>query len=142
MITFILTNWGKILVSLLTAGSLGVCGYCLNQFKKIKNLIEKEKAEELQEKFEEMLAPIVAEIEELRTYIRKTEEQEKKDITLIVSSYRYRLVQLCKLYIKQGFITSDQYEQISEFYKLYRALGGNGQAKDFWERVQKLPIHE
>jgi hypothetical protein len=39
-------------------------------------------------------------------------------------------------------MTTDQYEQINEFYNLYHELGGNGQAQDFYERVKKLPVRE
>ena len=37
-------------------------------------------------------------------------------------------------------MTQDQYEQLSEFFKLYEALGGNGQAKQYYERTIKLEI--
>ncbi len=132
------TWWPEIVLTLITAGCLALCR---NFGKKLKEYKEKEKNEEsrkLDERIDEKLAPIVEEIEELRTHIRNTEEEENKHITLIISSYKYRLVQLCKLYLKQGYITEEQYEQISEFYKLYRALGGNGQAEDYWERIQHL----
>ena len=138
MIAFLTAHWGEVLLSLITAGALGVCRHF---GKKVKEYKQKEKLEEerkLDEHIDEKLTPIVEEIEELRAYIRNTKEEENKHITLIISSYKYRLVQLCKLYLKQGYITEEQYEQISEFYKLYRALGGNGQAEDYWERIQHL----
>ena len=47
---------------------------------------------------------------------------------------------MCRLYLKQGFITQDQYDQLTEFYKLYVALGGNGQAKQYYERTIQLEI--
>ena len=130
----------KIITSLLTTAALGLCGYFWKKVRELKKLVDCKKAEEFDERIEEKLEPIVAEIEELRAYVRTTEETEHKHIALIVSSYKYRLVQLCKLYIKQGFMTQDQYDQLSEFYKLYRALGGNGQAEEYWNRVQKLDI--
>ena len=75
---------------------------------------------------EEKLKPVVEDIEELRRYIRRIENKENQDLTLIIASYRFRLVQLCKMYIKQGYMTQDQYDQLTEFYKLYTSLGGNG----------------
>lgn len=33
-----------------------------------------------------------------------------------------------------------QYEQLSEFYRVYEGLGGNGQAKEYYERAIKLPM--
>jgi hypothetical protein len=39
-------------------------------------------------------------------------------------------------------MTTNQYDQLIEFYKLYIGLGGNGQAKDWYERALKLPIRD
>ena len=61
---------------------------------------------------------------------------------LILSSYRFRLTQLCKAYIQQGFMTNTEYEQLVEFYKVYTGLGGNGQAKTYYERAVQLPVHD
>ena len=60
-------------------------------------------------------------------------------MSLIIASYRFRLVQLCKGFIAQGYITSSQMEQLTEFYKLYTGLGGNGQAKVYYEKAIALP---
>ena len=59
---------------------------------------------------------------------------------LIISYYRYRLIALCKLYLRQGYMTESQYDQLTEFYKLYHGLGGNGQAKEYYEKAIELPI--
>ena len=53
-----------------------------------------------------------------------------------------RLIQLCKTHLRDGYITQDAFEQITEMYKLYHGLGGNGQAQDYYERVMELEIHE
>jgi hypothetical protein len=37
-------------------------------------------------------------------------------------------------------MTQEEFDQITEFYKLYRALGGNGQAEEYYDRVIDLPI--
>lgn len=39
-------------------------------------------------------------------------------------------------------MTCTQYETLTEFYKLYVGLGGNGQAQEFYERAMKLPIKD
>jgi hypothetical protein len=61
--------------------------------------------EELIEEIERQTAPIVADIEELRAYIRNVDLTEKHQMQLIIASYRFRLIQLCKIYIKQGYMT-------------------------------------
>ena len=37
-------------------------------------------------------------------------------------------------------MTSDQFDQLTEFYKLYTGLGGNGQAKEYFDRACMLEI--
>ena len=58
--------------------------------------------------------------------LAKIQEGNDKNFTLIVNSYKFRLIQLCKTHLKDGFITEDDFEQITEMYKLYHGLGGNG----------------
>lgn len=72
--------------------------------------------------------------------MRKTREIEQCHVDLIVASYRFRLIQLCKIYIKQGFMTQDQYDQLMELYKVYTGFGGNGQAKEYFDRAISLEI--
>ena len=124
-----LENWDAILLSLTTAGALAACRYFFKEFKKYKDLAAQQETNNTEALIEEKIGPIQEEIEELRKYIRNTENKETRDMSLIISSYKYRLTQLCKQYIAQGYMTQDQYDQLTEFYKLYTALGGNGQAK-------------
>lgn len=110
--------------------------------KNYKALLEEKNNEAFDDQIDEKLAPIIEEIEKLREYVRKVDKSEQHKIDLIVDSYKFRLTQMCRLYIKQGFMTQDQYDQLSEFYKLYEALGGNGQAKQYYDRTIKLEIRD
>ena len=110
--------------------------------KNYKALLNNQEHEELDEAIEKKTQPIIEEIEELRQYIRKTENTEETHMKLIISSYKFRLTQLCKIYLRQKFMTQDQYDQLTEFYKLYTALGGNGQAKEYYEKTIVLPIQD
>lgn len=65
-------------------------------------------------------------------------DTEQRHLNIIIASYRYRLIALCKEFINQGYITTDQYEQLSEFYKVYHDLGGNGQAEEYYHRAMSL----
>lgn len=138
MLTFISTHWVTIALSLITAGLLALCRYFYKHMKNYKSLIKDQEKEAMDIHIDEKLDPIVEEIEDLRAYIRKTENNEQHQINLIIGSYKYRLVQLCRLYLKQGYMTNDQYDQLSEFYKLYHELGGNGQAEDYYKRACAL----
>lgn len=140
-----LAQWGgEILLALAAAG---ITAYLKNESnvlkKKLQFYEDAKKAEESQKTehmIEEKLEPIYEELEALRTYIRETESIEKVHMSLIIASYRFRLIQLCKEFIKQGYLTQAQYDQLSEFYRVYVGLGGNGQAEDYYKRAMKLPI--
>ena len=140
-----LADWGtEILFSLV---SLGIVSYFKHQGSKFKKkisdyeeLIAQKEKKETQVLIEESLEPIYEELEALRTYIRETENIEKVHMNLIIASYRFRLIQLCKQFLKQGYVTQMQYDQLSEFYKLYTGLGGNGQAENYCKKAFALPI--
>lgn len=140
MEAWLLANWDKLLLSLVTAGALTFCGFLWKQVKNYKKLLDKEETHILDEHIEEKMQPIFDDMEELRNYVREVDKEEKHKIKLIVQSYRYRLSQLCRLYLRQGFMTFEQYDQLNEFYHLYIGLGGNGEAKALYERVIKLEI--
>lgn len=139
---FFAQHWASILLSLVTAGALAICRYLGKQLKNYKKLLDEKDSDQLEDLIDSKLEPIVADIEELRTYIRETQDIEKSHMKLIIASYRYRLMQLCKLYLKQGYMTSEQFDQLTEFYKLYTGLGGNGQAKEFFDKACELPIRD
>ena len=138
--SFLAEHLVEILFGLIAAGALAFCKYLHGQMKNYKKLLDEKKDEKMETAIEERLEPIVSEIEELRKYIRDVGQIEKHHMDLIVSSYRFRLVQLCKEFIRQGYMSQPQYDQLTEFYKLYEALGGNGQAKDYYDKAMMLDI--
>lgn len=140
MWAFIAEHLVEIIFALISAGALAFCRYLYKQLKAYKQLLNDKKYEDLDDRIDEKLKPILDDIEEIRGYIRKAESKENRDLELIIASYRFRLVQLCKLYIKKGYMTQDEYDQLTEFFKLYSSLGGNGQAKEYYEKTVKLEI--
>ena len=94
----------------------------------------------------EEIKPIVDEIAQIHAELGVIDgridgcvETEAQHIAAIRVSYRYRLVTLCRTYLRQGFITADQYEQLNEFFNVYHAIGGNGQAEEYYHKVIALP---
>lgn len=141
-----LAEWGlELLFGLLSAIVLGYAKYKGDKLKKdldeAKKLAEEKKKQEIEDSIEDHLEPIYQELEDLRRYIRETGNIEKSHMNLIIASYRFRLVQLCKGFINQGYMTMEQRTQLDEFYKLYTGLGGNGQAKLYYEQCIQLPPH-
>lgn len=140
MADFITKYWLEFLFGVIVA-ILGVIQRKLQkELKAYKALVKKEQQEKLEQQIDLKLEPILEDIEEIRKHVTERDMESDTKLNLIVSSYRFRLIQLCKIYLKQGYLTTEQYEQINEFYDLYFKLGGNGQAKEFYEQVLKLEI--
>lgn len=73
--------------------------------------------------------------------IEKHRDNKDAKTQMILGLGHDRIIQLCKVYIKQGYITSDDYENLHDYlYKPYEAMGGNGTAKRLMEEVKKLPV--
>lgn len=54
-----------------------------------------------------------------------------------------RICYLGEEYIKQGYISKDDYENLHDYLFLpYGELGGNGTAKRIMDEVKKLPLRE
>ena len=52
-----------------------------------------------------------------------------------------RIVYLGNQYIRRGYITHDEYENLATYlYEPYNALGGNGSAKKIMHEIEKLPM--
>lgn len=56
------------------------------------------------------------------------------------SAWRYRIRQLCHVYLERGCMAADEYDQLQKMFSIYEAIGGNGQTKDLYDRVKTLPI--
>lgn len=142
MLEFITTHLLEIIFGLISAGALAFCKHLHSKMKTYKKLIEEKENSTLDNTIETHIEPIRQEIEELRKYVLESNKIANNHMDVILASYRFRLTQLCKAYIQQGFMTNGEYEQLVEFYKVYTSLGGNGQAKTYYERAIQLPVHD
>lgn len=142
MSTFIAQHFIEIFFGLISAGLLAFCRYIYTQMKMYKKLAEEKKDEQLEELIEEHIAPIKEDLNNLRSFVLEEKKSSERYIEIILASYRFRLIQLCQSFLKQGYMTSGQYEQLVEFFKVYAGLGGNGQAKEYYERTLKLPLKD
>lgn len=145
----LLAEWGtEILFGLISAAVMGWAKWHGDKLKKEKlqaeenaKIIAEQKLDErIGTHIEVELEPIYQELEDLRKYCRDNENLEKSHMNLIVASYRFRLIQLCKGFLRQEYITESQMEQLMEFYKLYKGLGGNGQAETYYNKAIALPL--
>ena len=141
MLEFFVKYGVEIVLAVVTAGAIGLCKYFHTKTKEIQKLYDNEEQKALSRAIDIKLEPIYEELDELRTALQRDRELEEAHIKIIISSYRYRLMSLCKQYLKQGYITPEQYDQLTEFYKVYHDLGGNGQAKEYYDRTMNLQVH-
>lgn len=73
--------------------------------------------------------------------IQSRGERKSAKTKMILGLGHDRIIFLCKEYIRQGWISTDDFENLYEYlYKPYEQMGGNGTAKRLMEEVQKLPV--
>ncbi len=159
----ILTNYAlEIFFGLVSAGALGYCRRLVAQKRRLEEYVAEDQNRKYRQMIIDEIEPIIEEIHRVSNNLTKSidtlkQEADKthsimykdleivtrkndKNLELIINSYKFRLIQLCKSHLRDGWITSDEFEQITEMYKLYTGLGGNGQAKDYYDRVMELDI--
>ena len=141
MLTFFTTYGTEVLLAVVILIATSACKYFYGKAKEIQKLYDGEEAKAIDKTIDKKLEPIVEELDELRMALQKNRDLEDAHLKIILSSYGYSLMSICKQYIKQGYITPEQYDQLTEFYKVYHDLGGNGQAKEFYDKAVSLQCH-
>lgn len=143
MYNFLLTYWAEILLSLVTAGSLAFCRYLFKEMKHYKELLQQQEHKEITILIDEQLIPIKDRINNLEADYSTFKKDHAQQLSLIINSYKFRFRQLCKGYLDRGFITTKQFDQLSEFYEIYEGLGGEVDLiDDYYEKAKKLPIKD
>ena len=69
---------------------------------------------------------------------RTTRNKSEDRLLLLVA--KNQLVSQGREYLKNGYITMDEYEEYEAEYQIYSALGGNGLARRIFEQVDDLPM--
>lgn len=159
---FLVEHFVEIFFGLLSAGALGFCKYLMGQIKEYKKLLELRESENIDKAIDKKLLPVKTELEKkielvldkveelkfltqdqmncMEDEIKELSDEEHFHMDQIIRSWRFRIIQLCELYLEQGFMTKAQFTQLSEMYTLYHTLGGNGQVTDYYEKAKKLDI--
>lgn len=132
----------SVIAGLLIAILTGLMTYFRKQAKQYKDMLASQKEAFYRQLVHEEIKPLERDLGELRTQLLNLQAEEHHHLAIIQGQYKFRLIHLCRTYIRQGYLTEDQYECLSEFFKVYTDLGGNGQAQEFYERVMQLPIHD
>lgn len=76
------------------------------------------------------------------TYIlQRKEANDSAESQMLKGLGHDRICSLGQLYIKQGYIDKDDYENLHDYlYLPYKKLGGNGTAEKIMNEVEKLPL--
>ena len=152
----ILSKYGlELLFGLISAGALAFCKYLWGKNKELEKLQKEDENRKYRQMIINEIEPILDELAKAEddikflgtdvkssiTAIKATADSEHKHMyndletiqgnndrkfNLIINSYKFRLIQLCKSYLRDNFITEKDFEQVTEMYKLYHGLGGNG----------------
>ena len=166
----ILTKYAlEILFGLVSAGALAFCKHLWSKNKKLEEMQKADQNRQYRQMILDEIEPIIDEITRLKGEItrvdtdakvamtqfkteaeitrqhmyddlNKIQAENEKNFNLIINSYKFRLIQLCKTHLRDGFITESDFEQITEMYKLYHGLGGNGQAQEYYDKVMSLEM--
>lgn len=74
----------------------------------------------------------------------QTRPKKKDDTTkLLIGIAHDRIIFLGMSYVKRGWLTQDEYENIHRYlYQPYKKLGGNGTAERVMKEVEKLEIRD
>lgn len=130
----------EIFFGLVSAGLLAFCRHLWKEKKKIEEVLAEDSTRKLRQMILDELEPIIEEIHRLKDKVEYDEDEGKRKLDLIVNSYKFRLIQLCKTHMKDEFLTQYEFDQLSEMFKLYKSLGGNGQVEDYYQKVMELPV--
>lgn len=166
----ILTKYAlEIFFGLVSAGALAFCKHLWSKNKKLEDMQKADQNRQYRQMILDEIEPIINELTRLKGEIatvdtgvktavvslkgessvehqkmyadlNRIQSENEKNFHLIIDSYKFRLIQLCKTHLRDDYITEADFEQITEMYKLYHGLGGNGQAQEYYEKVLKLEI--
>lgn len=77
----------------------------------------------------------------LWSFIQSRREKKDAKTQMILGLGHDRIVNQGMIFIKRGWLTQDEYENLHDYlYLPYEKMGGNGSAKKIMAEVEKLPI--
>lgn len=73
-------------------------------------------------------------------YIQSRRDKKDAKTQMILGLAHDRILSQGTVYIKRGWITPDEYENLNDYlYLPYKKMGGNGTASKIMEEVKRLP---
>ena len=169
MAQFIIEHTIEIFFGIISASAIGYAKYLYSRNKELQRMQHEEQSRQYRQMIIDEIEPIIAELTRLKKEItdiehemelklqnvqheadlehknmyddlNKIQAKNGENFNLILNSYKFRLIQLCKDHLRDGYITENDFEQVSEMYKLYHGMGGNGQAQEYYDKVMSLEM--
>ena len=89
----------------------------------------------------------IAVLAALFTPIYKSVKKQMKKVELVQDALmgllHDRICRLCETYLRKGFATNEEREQLQVLFMPYKAMGGNHNAESLYEQVMdKLPLEK
>ena len=130
-LAFIAEHWVSLIFGLISTGAVAYCRLFYKKMKEFQAHKEEKNKEQIEAMVEEKVKPLQAQL-----------ALSEHNFIAIRDSYKYRLIELCKIYLERGHINAKEYDQLSEMWKVYHDLGGNSQAEDYYYKVEDLPVKD
>lgn len=110
------------------------------QNQKIQSYDEDAMLDKINEAIKKANEPLKEELASLNTKLTTFQEDfiNNKEQNLLF--YKYQLINACKKYLAQGYLSQYQFDSLSELHKIYHNLHGNGQGDEYYKRAIALPI--
>lgn len=137
-LSFLVENWVSLLFGFISTGAIAYCRFSYKKIKELRVLEERQELDEIEELIEKKLEPVL----KLHQESVAMHQETLQNFTTIRNSYRFRLIELCQIYLERGSISTKEYSQLSEMWKVYHELGGNSQAEEYYHKVEQLPIKD
>lgn len=78
----------------------------------------------------------------INNIIDRKSKRKNADTKLLLGLAHDRICYLAETYIKRGYITKDEYENLNDYlFVPYEERGGNGTAAKLMAEVRKLPMY-
>lgn len=79
----------------------------------------------------------------LTAVMQKRSNKDSAESQMLKGLGHDRICHLGTVYLEQGYITKDDYENLHDYlYLPYKKLGGNGTAEKIMKEVEHLPLKE
>lgn len=131
MVELLTQNWISLIFGLISAGAIAYAKYISNKFKHFKKLENDNEQEVLDDRMKELMQPLQDEL-----------DIDYQRFEAIKQYFRYIIIEESERLLQKGYMTTNEYQKLSETFKAYHGIGGNSQAEEYYHKAMNLMIKE